>query len=60
MECPPGTAAGSIEQNISCFVPSFDINDASENTIYRLDGIEIIFEENNCEYYALKLNKINL
>ena len=42
VECPPGTAAGSIEQSVSCFVPTFDINDASGNAIYRLDGIEII------------------
>ena len=38
VECPPGVAAGFIEQSATCFVPSFDINDAFGNTTYRLEG----------------------
>ena len=38
MECPPGNVAGSVEQNINIYRPTFDINDENGDVKYVIEG----------------------
>ena len=38
VECPPGNLAGSVEQNIDVYRPTFDINDENGEVQYVIEG----------------------
>ncbi len=38
MECPPGNVVGHVEQNLSCYRPTFDICDAEGEAKYVIEG----------------------
>ena len=38
VECPPGNPAGTVEQNIDVYRPTFDINDENGEVQYVIEG----------------------
>ncbi len=38
VECPPGVKVGSISQNTTMTTPSFDVRDAEDDILYKIEG----------------------